>query len=196
MKLRPAANRTAALALLVALLATAAPPMRAQDAPAAAAATGTVYNIEMIIFRSTGAPGAAEAWGASGASARNIAGDESSSSTSQVGHFVSVLPSSAWQLADLENKLRASGAYVPVAHVAWSQTASSWGTRAGFPLSRLGVSVGGPAGRSSARRFLHLGMSARCAMAMAAYPAPASTVPRCATTSATTDHPASRSSRW
>ena len=125
------------------------------------APAGTVYNIEMIIFRATGAPGAAENWGVQGSSARNIAGDESASGSSQVGRFVGVLPSSDWQLTDLENKLRASGAYVPVAHVAWSQTASAWGTRAGFPLARLGASADGLSGTVFLEhgQFLHLGMT-------------------------------------
>ncbi len=155
--------RTPCFALLAALLAGAAPPMRAQDtpAPAAAAASGTVYNVEMIIFRATGAPGAAENWAVQGGSARTIAGDESASGNAQVGHFVAVLPSSDWQLTDLEGKLRASGAYVPVAHVAWSQTASSWGTRAGFPLARLGANVEGLSGTVFLEhgQFLHLGMT-------------------------------------
>jgi hypothetical protein len=152
--------RTAALALLAAWLTCTPPPMRAQDAPAPAAA-GTVYNIEMIIFRATGAPGPAENWAVQGGSARTIAGDESASGNSQVGHFVAVLPSSDWQLTDLEGKLRASGAYVPVAHVAWSQTASSWGTRAGFPLARLGANVEGLTGTVFLEhgQFLHLGMT-------------------------------------
>ncbi len=169
MKLRLTSLRPASFALLAALL-VGAPPMQAQDAPApaaAAAAAATVYNIEMIIFRATGSAGAAEAWGAPGGSARNIAGDESASGSSQVGRFIGVLPSSAWQLTELENKLRASGAYVPVAHVAWSQTASAWGTRAGFPLARLGASADGLSGTVFLEhgQFLHLGMTLTYAMA-------------------------------
>ena len=57
-----------------------------------------------------------------------------------------MLPESQFQLADLEGRLRASGGYVPLAHVAWSQTASAWGTRAGFALQRLGVEVPGMSG--------------------------------------------------
>jgi Peptidoglycan-binding protein, CsiV len=150
---------------LVVLLAGGA-PMRAQDTAAPATAPAAVYNIEMIIFRATGAPGPAENWSDQAGSARNIAGDESASGTSQVGHFVGVLPSSDWQLTDLENKLRASGAYVPVAHVAWSQTASSWGTRAGFPLARLGASAEGLSGTVFLEhgQFLHLGMTLTYAM--------------------------------
>jgi hypothetical protein len=160
---RPAAwLRTLSLALLAALALGGLRTSPAQDAPAAAAApASTVYNIEIIVFRATGAPGAAENWAVQGNSARNIAGDESASGSSQVGRFVGVLPSSEWQLTELENRLRASGAYVPVAHVAWAQTASAWGTRAGFPLSRLGASADGLSGTVFLEhgQFLHLGMT-------------------------------------
>jgi len=78
-----------------------------------------------------------------------------------VGHFVALIPSSAYQLTEIENKLRSSGAYVPVAHVAWSQTASAWGTRAGFPVQRLGVDIPGLSGTVFLERgqYLHLGMT-------------------------------------
>jgi len=57
--------------------------------------------------------------------------------------------------------MRASGGYVPVAHAAWSQTPSSWGTRAGFTLQRLGINVPGLSGTVYLERgqYLHLGMS-------------------------------------
>lgn len=137
---------------------------RAQEPPAA---NPTVYNIEMIVFRDTGGQGGAENWGNQGASARNINGDESAAGSAQVGRFVGVLPSSSYQLGDLENRLRASGAYVPVAHFAWSQTASSWGTRAGFSLQKLGVEVEGLSGTVFLEhgQFLHLGMMLNYAMA-------------------------------
>jgi hypothetical protein len=138
--------------------APAAPAAPAPAAPAAAA--GPVYNIEIIVFRAAGAVGGAENWSAeTGASARSIAGDESASG-SQVGRFVAEIPSSAWQLGELESRLRAGG-YVPLAHAAWSQTASSWGTRAGFTLQRLGIGATGLSGTVFLEhgQFLHLGMS-------------------------------------
>jgi hypothetical protein len=78
-----------------------------------------------------------------------------------VGRFISVLDPSQFQLNDLESKLRASGAYVPVAHVAWAQSASAWGTRAGFQLQKLGVDVPGLNGTVYLERgqYLHLGMA-------------------------------------
>ncbi len=162
MKMRLKSLRFASLTLLAALLATGSPRMLAQDAPAPApTAAATVYNVEIIIFRATGSPGPAEAWGVQGGSARNIAGVESASGSSQVGRVVGALPAADYQLNDLENKLRASGAYVPVAHVAWSQTASAWGIRAGFPLARLGASAEGLSGTVFLEhgQFLHLGMT-------------------------------------
>jgi hypothetical protein len=122
---------------------------------------GTVYNVEIIVFRATAASqGGAENWSEE-AGARIIAGDESASGSLQIGRFVALLPPAAYQLNELESRLRASGAYLPVAHVAWSQTASGWGTRAGFALSRLGVDVPGLSGNVYLEhgQFLHLGMS-------------------------------------
>jgi len=165
------ALRTLTLALLASALLAGAQPTAAQETPApptppgAAAPGGTVYNIEIIVFRAVGALGGAENWSAE-AGARSIADDEGASGSSQVGHFVASLPSSVWQLAELENRLRASGTYVPVAHAAWSQTASSWGTRAGFAVQRLGIEVPGLSGTVFLERgqFLHLGMSLTYAM--------------------------------
>ena len=158
--------RTLTLLLAAALALGAPPPGSAEDA---AAPLTTVYNIEMIIFRDTAAQGGPENWSTQGTSSRIIAGDEAGGGggTAQIGHFVGLLPSSAYQLTDLENRLRASGAYVPIAHVAWSQTASSWGTRAGFSLPRLGVDVEGLSGTVFLEhgQFLHLGMTLNYAMA-------------------------------
>ncbi len=140
-----------------------------ESAAPAAAPAAPVYNIELVVFRATGAQGSPENWSNAGAAARNIEGDESPSGPGQVGHFVALLPPAAYQLTDLETRLRASGAYVPVAHVAWSQTASSWGTRAGFPLQRLGVDVEGLTGTVFLEhgQFLHLGMTVSYALAAA-----------------------------
>ncbi len=151
------------VALLTAIAWPAAAPAEDPAANAAApasASAGTVYNVEIIIFRATGALGGAENWSAE-AGARYVAGDESASDSTQVGRFVAALPSSVWQLNEIEERLRASGTYVPVAHAAWSQTASSWGTRAGFNMQRLGISVPGLSGTVFLEhgQFLHVGMS-------------------------------------
>jgi hypothetical protein len=118
------------------------------------------YHVELIIFRATSAQGGAENWSAEAGTA-NFVGEESGNSSSQVGRFVAALAPADFQLTDLESRLRSSGAYVPVAHVAWSQTASAWGTRAGFPVQRLGIDVPGLGGNVFLERgqYLHLGMA-------------------------------------
>jgi hypothetical protein len=170
METRIAPLRALTLALAATLLAAATLPAPAQEAAAAgpapaSAGAGPVYNVEIIVFRAAGALGGAENWSAE-AGARYIAGDESASGSMQVGRFVAALPPAVWQLNELENRLRTSGTYVPVAHAAWSQTASSWGTRAGFSMQRLGISVPGLSGTVFLERgqFLHVGMSLTYAM--------------------------------
>lgn len=118
------------------------------------------YHIEIIVFRANSAQGGAENWATEG-SDNNTIGEESASESSQVGHFISLLNPDQFQLTDLETKLRASGAYVPVAHAAWAQSASAWGTRAGFPLQKLGVDVPGLNGTVYLERgqYLHLGLA-------------------------------------
>jgi peptidoglycan-binding protein CsiV len=165
-----ARTASSALITLLALLLCARASSASAEEPAAASAPapqagGTVYNIEILVFRATSALGGAEDWNAE-AGARNIAGEETASGAAQIGHFVAPLPSSAWQLGELENRLRTSGVYVPVAHIAWSQTASSWGTRAGFTLQKLGVEVPGLSGSVFLERgqWLHLGLALTYAM--------------------------------
>src|SRR5579872_6143190 len=153
-------------------------PAASQDAAAPA------YHIELVIFRANAAQGGAENWSIEAGTANTI-GEESASGPAQVGRFVGLIPAAEFQLTDLENKLRASGAYVPVAHVAWAQTASAWGTRAGFPIQKLGVDVQGLTGNIALERgqYLHLGVSLNYAMptpprAWPPGPAPPSRCPR------------------
>jgi hypothetical protein len=151
--------RTLCLLLLAAL--TCGVPALSEDA----ATPG--YHIEIIVFRANSPQGGAENWSTEG-SVNNTVGEESSSAnSSQVGHFISALAPAQFQLNDLETKLRSSGAYVPVAHVAWAQTASAWGTRAGFPVQKLGVDVPGLNGTVYLERgqYLHLGMALSYAIA-------------------------------
>ena len=152
---RPTAPLSArALALALAGALAAALPAASEES------AGPVYNVEIIVFRTTAAGGAPENWSEE-AGARSVAGDESASGSVQVGRFVGMLPPAAYQLNELESRLRTSGTYVPVAHAAWSQTASAWGTRAGFAVGRLGIDVPGLSGNVYLEhgQFLHLGLS-------------------------------------
>jgi hypothetical protein len=141
--------------------AAAAPAATTAPAPAAATPAANVYNIEIVVFRVNQALGVAENWSAQVGAREYNSDDEAAAGSRGVGRFVGLLPQSAWQLTPIENKMRSSGVYVPVAHVAWSQTASDWGTRAGFNLQRLGLDAPGLSGTVFLERgqFLHLGMA-------------------------------------
>ena len=140
--------------------AASAPAAAAAPAPAATTPAANVYNIEILVFRTTQALGAAENWSAQAPRDYSSDGD-AAEGTKGVGRFVGLLPQTSWQLTPIENKMRSTGLYVPVAHVAWSQTASDWGTRAGFTIARLGIDAPGLAGTVFLERgqFLHLGMA-------------------------------------
>jgi hypothetical protein len=140
---------------IIVVLAAMGTVAQSQEAP------GPTYNIELIVFRATTAQGGGEDWSAESAASDNTVAGAESGSGSSVGHFVSALPTSQFQLTDIENKLRASAGYQPLAHVAWSQTASAWGTRAGFPVQKLGIDVPGLSGTVFLERgqYLHLGVA-------------------------------------
>jgi len=141
-----------ATTLVVALIC--ALPSAAQDSAA------NVYTIEILVFRATQALGGAENWSVQ--DSRNYGTAEETGNTSRnVGRFVASINSSQFQLTPLENKLRSTGLYVPVAHVAWQQTASDWGTRAGFTVQKVGITAPGLSGTVFLERgqYLHLGMA-------------------------------------
>jgi len=146
--------RVLVTALAVAMMAWL--PAASQEA----APQANVYNIEILVFRATQALGGAENWSAQNTRMLGSA-EETTETSSRIGRFVASLAPSQFQLTPLANKLRSTGLYVPVAHVAWSQTASDWGTRAGFPVQRLGIEVPGLTGSVFLERgqYLHLGMS-------------------------------------
>jgi hypothetical protein len=143
-------------------------------------AASPVYNVELVIFRATTALGAPENWSSSTKleSSPDSGNPEASgelpppapvapATAAQTARFVQALPETQYQLTNVVAKLRQSGGYAPVAHVAWSQTASPWGTRAGFPVQRLGINVEGLSGTIFLERgqYLHLGMSLSYAIA-------------------------------
>ena len=131
--------------------------------PASAAANALVhreYYIEIVVFRDLTTNGSPEDWQAELHMAPNVSGSESPTGTG-VGHLVSVVPPSGYKLTALWNALRGSADYRPVAHAAWIQTASDWGTHAGFNLSELGIHVPGLTGLVYFERgtYLHLGLT-------------------------------------
>ncbi|HXN79724.1 MAG TPA: hypothetical protein VN869_02405, partial [Steroidobacteraceae bacterium] len=80
MDARIAPLRTLTLGLAASALLAGTLPASPQETPAPAGAGGTVYNIEIIVFRAAGALGGAETWSAeAGARSIIIAGDDSTS---------------------------------------------------------------------------------------------------------------------
>jgi hypothetical protein len=147
----------------------AAPPATPPAAaPATAAPRATVYNVELVIFRATAALGAAEDWSLETPSdlAAHVEGDAEAPAAppvgaGQSGGLVHTLAPADFQLNDIEGRLRANGAYAPIAHVAWSQTASPWGSHAAIPAQQLGLDGTGVSGTVSLERgqFLHLALA-------------------------------------
>jgi hypothetical protein len=142
--------------------------------PAAAPAGPNVYNVEVIVFRANASLGSPENWSveAAQAQAAPVAADgETGATGSDVTapgagatpgtRFVRVLAPTELQLADLEARIKASGAYTTVAHVGWQQTASPWGTRETMSLQQLGFDNPLLAGTVTLERgqFLHLGLA-------------------------------------
>ncbi len=113
-----------------------------RTAQAAAAPTGADGE--------TGAPVSDAAAGAGAAAAAS--GDS---------RLLRLLTPAEFQLGDLEARLKASGIYVPVAHVAWAQTATPWGTHSSMSLQQLGVDNPQLTGTVTLERgqFLHLGLA-------------------------------------
>ena len=150
----------------------ARPPSAPSPAAPAAAQTsptsdGKIYDIEIVIFRARHALGSPEDWPVETGMAPTVAGGEAVSATAGKGRLLGLVPPSQYRLTPLANSLRASGWYTPVAHAAWRQTASDWGTHAGFTLDQLGIQVPGLTGKVFFERgqYLHLGMTLEYTMA-------------------------------
>lgn len=114
------------------------------------------YNIEVIVIRNGSGSGGGEDWSAR---ATTRGGDSGGPPT--VGKFVASIPAAQYQLNDLKARLAASGTYQPIAHFAWQQTPSSWGSRAGFSVQKLAGNVPGLSGMIHLERgqYLHLGVA-------------------------------------
>ena len=114
-----------------------------------------------MIFRAKAALGQPESWASETSASATVAGGEASSGSGQVGKLLTVLSSPDYHLTPIATRLSRSGTYEPVAHAAWVQTASAWGTRGGFPLESLGINVPGLTGVIFLERgqYLHLGMT-------------------------------------
>jgi hypothetical protein len=140
--------------------AAAAAPATTPAPSAAPAPVHREYYVEIVVFRALSTLGSPEDWQAELHMAPIVSGSESPTGTG-VGHLVSIVPPTQYKLTGIWNALRGSADYRPVAHAAWIQTASDWGTHAGFNLSELGVQVPGLSELVYFERgtYLHLGLT-------------------------------------
>jgi hypothetical protein len=115
-----------------------------------------LYEVEMIVFRASNI-GAPEDWSVT-PSGRGFGNESTRGGTSQL---LRVLPPSEYKLGAIETGLRGSGAWRPIAHAAWIQTAANWGTHVGIALADLGINTPGLSGMVYLERatYLHLGMN-------------------------------------
>jgi hypothetical protein len=145
-------KRIFGLSTILSLVALSASAPAVPQQPAAL----PTYNIEVIVFRNGSGNGGGEDWTAR---APTRGGDSGGPPT--VGKFVAAIPAAQYQLSDLKARLAASGTYQPIAHFAWQQTPSSWGSRAGFSVQRLAGNVPGLSGMIYLERgqYLHLGVA-------------------------------------
>ena len=127
------------------------PTAQAQTTPAT-----TVYTIEVVVFRNLSGAGGPEDW-----SAKPVARGPETPDSPVTGRFVQPVPSSQFQLNDIAARLQNTSNYPPIAHFAWQQTASSWGSRAGFTVQKLAGNIPGLSGiiYFESGNYLHLGLS-------------------------------------
>jgi hypothetical protein len=138
------------LALLGSSLLAALPGAHAQQAGS------PMYAVELIVFRVTSPSGNEDM---SAVPPGRGFGNESTRGGG-TPHVLRILPASDYRLAGVENTLRGSGAWRPIAHAAWIQTAANWGTHMGIALGDLGINTPGLSGMVFLERatYLHLGL--------------------------------------
>jgi Peptidoglycan-binding protein, CsiV len=154
-------NAICRVACLLGLTALMSPlPAPAQQSGA------TLYAVEIIVFRDSSV-GANEDWTAA-PQGRGFGNESTRGGTPQV---LRVLPPSDYKLATIEATLRSSGAWRPIAHAAWVQTAANWGTHLGIALADLGINSPGLSGTIYLERasYLHLGVNLNLSGSAATY---------------------------
>jgi len=141
---------------VIALLAYAAGVSTPGAAWAQATPNQNVYTIEVVVFRNMSGGGGPEDW-----SAKPVARGPEKPDSTFIGRFIQTVPAAQFQLNDVAGKLQNTTNYQPIAHFAWRQTASSWGSRAGFTVAKLAGNVPGLTGTIylESGTYLHLGMA-------------------------------------
>jgi hypothetical protein len=123
--------------------------------PAPAQQSSASYAVEIIVFRNSSV-GGAEDWSAP-PPGRGFGNEATRGGSPQI---LRLLPPSDYRLANVEATLRTSGAWHPLAHAAWIQSAANWGTHIGIALSDLGINTPGLSGTVYLERatYLHFGL--------------------------------------
>jgi hypothetical protein len=157
-----ARQRKLGVALMLAALMSVFGAALAQDAPVQS------YDVELLIFRNLGGRETPEDWATEAASAAqrlDIPEDELSSSVLEDVPTVAAptttfppLPASKMKLTAIEETMRRSRNYQPLAHIGWTQPGYARNTAKYLPLSSLVPSTTGLQGQValSRGRYLHL----------------------------------------
>jgi hypothetical protein len=115
-----------------------------------------LYEVEIVVFQSVGAP-PLEDWNA----APNARGFGSPNTQPGLApQVVRILGPADYRLSGIVDGLRRSGVWRPIAHAAWLQNAPNWGSHIGIPLNAVGLNVPGLTGLAFLERaplYLHLG---------------------------------------
>jgi hypothetical protein len=141
------------LACALAALAGTPAPAQQKSAP--------LFRVELVVFRAT-TPPTGEDWTAS-PGFRGFNADPATQGGGAPPSVIRIYESDRYQLGGMASKLRASGAYRPIAHAAWVQTATAWGHHAGIDLADLGIKTPELSGTVYLERgtLLHLGLDLR-----------------------------------
>jgi hypothetical protein len=118
--------------------------------------SASAYIVEVIIFRASSVP-SNEDWDALPPGRGFGSASSRGGPTPQV---LKVLPATDYRLDAVEQSLKTSGAWHPIAHAAWVQTAANWGTQAGIDLGSIGINSPALSGMVYLERapiYMHLG---------------------------------------
>ncbi len=147
--------------LLMGLLAGVLAAFAVAPAPAQQK-SGPLFRVELVVFRATNPP-SGEDWTAPPGFRGFNADPATLGGGSAPPSVIKVYESDRYQLGGMASKLRASGAYRPVAHAAWLQTATPWGRHVGIDLAEVGIKSPELSGTIYLERgtLLHLGLDLR-----------------------------------
>jgi hypothetical protein len=136
----------------------ASPPVAAPPGRSIAQQNSSpLYGVEVIVFRSASVSGGGEDWEAVPPGRGFGSNSTRGGAAPQV---LRVLAAGDYRLGTIEATLKASGAWRPIAHAAWIQSAANWGTHSGIALADVGINVPELSGMVYLERapiYLHLG---------------------------------------